>query len=80
MVIPSRYYPIYVWLEITGSSGILWINGFIGDKLSTGLPWEMYRDGEVTGFTNIRLELRLQLRRRGPRLRRGHPRGAVRPR
>ena len=52
MVIPSRYYPIYVWLEITGSSGILWINGFIGDALDRP-PLEMYRDGEVTGFTNI---------------------------
>ena len=52
MVIPSRYYPIYVWLEITGSSGILWVNGFIGDALDRP-PLEMYRDGEVTGFTNI---------------------------
>ena len=52
MVIRSRYYPIYVWLEITGSSGILWINGFIGDQLDRP-PLEMYRDGEVTGFANI---------------------------
>ena len=52
IVIPSRYYPIYVWVEITGSSGILWINGFIGDELDRP-PLEMYRDGEVTGFTDI---------------------------
>ena len=52
MIIRSRYYPIYVWLEITGSSGILWINGFIGDKLDRP-PLEMYRGGEVTGFDNI---------------------------
>ncbi len=49
MVVRSRYYPIYVWTEITGTSGILWVNGFIGGGL--GKPaLEMYRDGEITSI------------------------------
>ena len=52
MVVRSKYYPIYVWLEVTGSSGILWVNNFIGEKLDRP-PLEMYRDGEMTRFPEI---------------------------
>ena len=52
MVVRSRYYPIYIWIEITGSSGILWVNYLIGDKLDRP-PLEMYRDGEMTAFQDL---------------------------
>ena len=52
MVVNSKYYPIYVWLEITGSKGLLLINHFIGEKLDRS-PLEMYRDGEMTSFTDL---------------------------
>ena len=52
MVIRSKYYPIYVWLEITGSRGVLWVNNFIGRKLDRP-PLEVYRDGEMTGFWDL---------------------------
>ena len=52
MVVHSKYYPIYVWLEITGTSGILSVNHFIGEKLDRP-PLELYRDGEMTSFTDL---------------------------
>ena len=52
MVVHSKYYPIYVWLEITGTSGMLSVNHFIGKRLDRP-ALEMYRDGEMTGFTDL---------------------------
>ena len=55
MVIKSKYYPIYVTIEITGTKGVLWINNFIGEKLDRP-PLEMYRNGEITRFNNIDID------------------------
>ena len=52
MVIRSSYYPVYVWVEVTGARGVLWVNNFIGRKLNRP-PLEMYRDGEMTGFAEV---------------------------
>ncbi len=52
MIIPSHYYPIYVWAEVTGTRGVLWVNNFIGGSNSRP-PLEMYRDGETTAFTDL---------------------------
>ena len=53
MVIRSRYYPIYVSMEATGTRGVLWVNNFIGQRLSDRTPLEMYRDGEITRFEDV---------------------------
>ena len=55
LVIRSQYYPIYVTVEITGTKGILWVNNFIGQKLDRA-PLEMYRDGEMTRFTDVDID------------------------
>ena len=53
MVVRSRYYPIYVSMEATGSRGVLWVNNFIGQRLDNRTPLEMYRDGEVVRFEDV---------------------------
>ena len=52
MVIRSRYYPIYVSMELTGTRGVLWVNNFIGQRLDR-TPMEMYRDGKITRFEDV---------------------------
>ena len=52
MVVHSKYYPIYVWVEITGASGVLLVNHFIGKRLDRP-ALEMYRAGEMTNFTDL---------------------------
>ncbi len=52
MVIRSSYYPVYVWVEVTGTRGVLWVNNFIGRKLNRP-PLEIFRDGEMTEFPDI---------------------------
>ena len=52
MVIRSRYYPIYVSMELTGTRGVLWVNNFIGQRLDR-TPLEMYRDGKITRFEDV---------------------------
>ena len=52
LIVRSHYYPMYVWLEVTGSRGILWVNNFIGRALDRP-PLEMYRDGEMTSFPDV---------------------------
>ena len=52
MMVRSRYYPIEMFLEITGSRGVLWVNRCTGEMLDRP-PVELYRDGVVTGFSDI---------------------------
>ena len=52
LMVPSKYAPIDVWLEITGSRGLLWVNHCQARTLDRP-PLEMYRDGVMTGFSNI---------------------------
>ena len=49
----SKYYPIDVWLEITGSRGILWVNQGPPGHLLDRPPVEIYRDGVMTSFSDI---------------------------
>jgi predicted dehydrogenase len=64
MVVRSKYYPIYVWAEITGTNGILWVNHFIGNKLDRP-PLEMYRDGEMTVFNDLESDYATSFARAG---------------
>lgn len=52
MMVPSDYYPIDVWVEITGTRGILWVTHCDGRMLDLPLV-QVYRDGVVTGYSNI---------------------------
>ena len=52
MMVRTKYYPIEVFLEITGSRGLLWVNRCTGEMLDKP-PVELYRDGVMTGFSNV---------------------------
>ena len=76
MVIRSRYYPIYVSMEATGTRGVLWVNNFIGQRLDGRTPLEMYRDGEITRFEDVDHGYATSFFARGARLHRCRPGGA----
>ena len=76
MVIRSRYYPIYVSMEATGTRGVLWVNNFIGQRLDNRTPLEMYRDGKIVALRGRRPGLRHQLLPRRARLHRRRAGGA----
>ena len=52
LLIRSKYYPLSVGLEITGSRGVLWVNHAIGRMLDRP-PVEVYRDGTLTSFSDL---------------------------
>ena len=52
LMVRSKYYPMDVWLEITGSRGILWVNRCIAGLLNKP-PVEVYRDGVTTSFSDV---------------------------
>lgn len=52
MMVRTKYYPMEVFLEITGSRGMLWVNRCTGQMLDRP-PVELYRDGVVTGYSDI---------------------------
>ena len=53
LMVPSNYYPLDVWAEITGSRGMLWVNqGPPGHMLNRPLV-ELYRDGITTGLNDL---------------------------
>ena len=64
MIVNSKYYPIYVWAEVTGESGILWVNNFIGQDLNRP-ALELYTNGEMTEFSDIESDYSAGFRRAG---------------
>ena len=52
LVVRTRYYPMDVWVEITGSTGVLWVNQSTGHMLDRPSV-EMYRDGVITGYSDV---------------------------
>lgn len=51
-VIPTSYYPVDEWVEVTGSRGIIWVTRC--SSLMTDLPpVMMFRDGRRTDFTDM---------------------------
>ena len=60
----TKYYPIYVWAEVTGESGILWVNNFIGQDLNRP-ALELYTNGEITEFSDIESDYSAGFRRAG---------------
>ena len=64
MIVNSKYYPIYVWGEITGSNGILWVNNFIGHKLNRA-PLELYSNGEMKSYDNINSDYKTGFQKAG---------------
>ena len=52
LLVRSKYYPLTVGLEITGSRGVLWVNHAIGRMLDRA-PVEVYRDGVVRSFSDV---------------------------
>lgn len=52
MSLRSRYYAGDDWFEVTGSKGLLWVNGCTSTFLDVP-PLTMYRDGRLTHFTDL---------------------------
>ena len=52
LMIRAKQYAMEVFLEITGSRGVLWVNRSTGQMLDKP-PVELYRDGVTTGYPDI---------------------------
>ena len=53
LMVRSDHYPLDVWLEITGSRGLIWVNQGPPGRMLDRPPLELYRDGEVTSLTDF---------------------------
>ena len=52
MPVPAKYYPGDEWVELTGSRGVLWINGCSSSFLDVP-PVVVYRDGKLSSYTDL---------------------------
>ncbi len=53
LMVKSDFYPLNVLLEVTGSKGVAWVNRGPSGQLFERAPVELYRDGELTSYTEL---------------------------
>ena len=63
LMVRSDYYPLNVLLEVTGSSGIARVNRGPSGQLFDRAPVELYRDGELTSYTELESDYSSSFRR-----------------
>lgn len=53
MVVNSDHYSLDLWIEVTGSQGVIWVNHGSYGRMLERPSVELYRDGETTGFNEF---------------------------